>query len=313
MNSFDKSKKASLQPRRDYRRPVPDGTASFVLAIKDIRVAIVSLPTAWEPFVRERYHPFAEPYDASMKVDLEIHVKQSAQRTVVPLPPPEEMTVLEIAFEKRDRLRIRSHWQDGYIDIGRGRGELVLTDRAWDRFAMSVENFLRVAFQIYLISRNAFLMHTAGVIDDGRVFLFFGPSGAGKSTATANSLPRHALSDDMVMIDVSGDEPRACSVPFFMVFPPEQRMRGAWPIAAALRIRQAPQDRLEAISLARSVATVSASVPFVHELGVPHEGLTELVARFCSKIPVADLHLTKTPTFWSLLNESYPSQPKDDS
>jgi hypothetical protein len=49
------------------------------------------------------------------------------------------------------------------------------------------------------------------------------------------------------------------------------------------------------------VASVSASVPFVHELGLPHEGLTELISRLCGSVPIYDLQLTNSPRFWDVL------------
>jgi len=292
-----------LRDHRDWRQPVPEGTSSFELELGGVRVRVEDLPAPWDPFVREQYHPFAEEPGSGPAPDLVIRCRQGDDRVVVPLPPPGEMTVIDIEREGSRRFRVRSHWQDGFLDLDRGEGELELTARAWDLFGISVENFLRVAFQLLVIEREKFLFHAAAILDGGKVHLFFGPSGAGKSTATEFSAPRHALSDDMVLLDVSGGEPRAWSVPFYMVFPPEERLAGSWPIAGAFRLRQAPDDRLERLSPARAVATVSASVPFVHELGVPHEGLTRLVARFCERVPVYDLHFTKSARFWDVIRK----------
>jgi hypothetical protein len=58
--------------------------------------------------------------------------------------------------------------------------------------------------------------------------------------------------------------------------------------------------------MAQAVATVSASVPFVHELGQRHEGLTTVVADFCSNTPVCDLFFTRSGEFWDLLLERFP-------
>ncbi len=35
---------------------------------------------------------------------------------------------------------------------------------------------------------------------------------------------------------------------------------------------------------------------------MPHEGLTGLVARFVASVPVYDLHFTKSPRFWDLID-----------
>jgi hypothetical protein len=107
----------------------------------------------------------------------------------------------------------------------------------------------------------------------------------------------------MVLIDVSRERPVARAVPFHMVYAPEKRAQGGFEIAAGLRLKQAPQDAARRLSLARAVAAVSASVPFVHELSLPHEGLTELVTKMCRQIPVYELELTDSPRFWQVLAE----------
>lgn len=289
-----------LTERTDWREPVPRGHCTFEIDLGDLRVRVEDLPTAWEPFVTEQYAPFAEPAGTGRAPDLVVRCREG-EGLLVPLPPAGEPTVIEADRAGPRHFAIRSHWQDGWVDLERGEGELVLTDRAWDRFTMSVENYLRVTLQLASIDRGAFLLHAAGVLHDDRVFLFFGPSGAGKSTATANSAPRRALSDDMVLIDVARNPPVARAVPFHMVYSPDKRARGAFHIAAGLRLRQSPHDRAHRMTTARSVASVSASVPFVHELGLAHEGLTELIGRFCASVPVYDLELTDSPRFWEVL------------
>lgn len=289
-----------LRERSNWREQVPAGSCSFDLDLGDLRVRVHDLPTTWEPFVDEHYAPFAEPAGSGREPDLFIQCRESSG-LIVPLPPEDQPTVIEVDRRGPKSFAIRSHWQDGWVDLGAGRAELVVNDRSWDRFAMSVENFLRVTLQLASIEKDAFLLHAAGVLDSDRAFLFFGPSGAGKSTATMFSAPRSALSDDMVLIDVAGEEPRARAVPFYMVYAPEKRARGTYSIAAGLRLRQAPEDRAARMTLARAVATVSASVPFVHELGLPHEGLTRLVTALCEQVPVYDLQFTRSGEFWEVL------------
>jgi hypothetical protein len=290
----------SLRERTDWREPVPEGHTTFEMDLGDLRVRVEDLPTCWEPFVTEQYAPFAEAPGSGRPPELVVRCREGEGLRVA-LPPRDEATVIEVEAIETKRFLIRSHWQDGWVDLERGEGELTLTDRAWDRFTMSVENYLRVTLQLASIDRGAFLLHAAGVLDEGRVFLFFGPSGSGKSTATANSAPRRALSDDMVLIDVSRNPPVARAVPFHMVYSPEKRARGTFEIAAGLRLRQSPADRAARMTPARAVASVSASVPFVHELGLPHEGLTALIALLCRNVPIYDLELTNSPRFWDVL------------
>ncbi len=286
--------------------PAPSGRTSFDLPIGPLRIRVTGLPTSWD-FVAANYDPFCEPASGDKTPDLVVTCREGPTGAVVPLPPPGGPTVIRVVREAPAGHRIRSHWQDGFVNIADRRGEIVFTDRRTDALRMSLENFLRVASQLLLLAHDCFLVHGAGVLDRERCFLFFGPSGVGKTTVFTFSTPRAALSDDIVLIDLRGAAPLAAAAPFFGRFPAQERRRGAWPLVAALRLRQSLEDRLEELPMARAVATVSGSVPFIHELGVPHEGLTALVARLCAAIPVCDLQFTKSARFWTVLGERFPA------
>lgn len=285
-------------------RALPAGCSSFDLELGTSRLRLLDLPVDAEPFVAHHYGAFAQVASPEKHTDLVVRCRFE-EGLFEALPEPGGETVLNVAREKGRRYRIRSHWQHGWIDLDAHEGELVLGDRRVERFSMSVENFLRVALQLLVIDAGAFLFHGAGILDQGRVFLFFGPSGAGKSTATAFSAPRAALSDDMVLLDA--ERGLACTVPFFMKFPPAKRVRGWHPVAAALRLRQAAHDALDPVGGARAVATLSASVPYVHEMGLGHEGLTALIARLAERVPLFDLFFTKSARFWDLLDARFPA------
>ena len=286
-------------------RLLPPGKTTFDLPMGKLRVRVVDLPTSWHPFVEETYAPFAEQ-PSGRAPDLTVRCR-TGSGVVIPLPGPGQLPIIDVTELAAGRYRIRSHWQEGEVDVGAGEGELTLTSREPVPMRMSLENFLRISCQLALTDRGAFLLHSAGVLDEGRCFLFFGQSGAGKSTATELSAPRSVLSDDMVLVDAASNPVQIHAVPFFGLFPPEQRTRGAFPAAAAFRLRQSDEVRIESLSGARAVATVSASVPFVHDLGLRHDGITDLVTRFCERVTVADLHFTRSARFWDLLRKRHPA------
>lgn len=278
------------------------GRVSFDLPLGPVRVRILDLPTAWDPFVTAHYDPFAQQLGKE-PADLTITCREGSG-TVIPVPGPGETPVIEVKQQGEDRFTIDSHWQRGRIDFAAGTAELTLTHRGATEFRMSLENFLRVAGQLLLMRREAFLLHSAGVLEGERCFLFFGHSGAGKSTVTALSEPRRALSDDMVLIDLSGPRVMAHAVPFYGLFPLRERVRGSFPVAGGFRLRQASDDRLERLPAARATATLSASVPFIHDMGLSPERLTDLTLEFCRRVPVYDLHFTRSRRFWDVLGEA---------
>ncbi len=281
---------------------LPEGSTSFDLPLGRIRVRVEGLPTTWDPFVSRYYEPFAEEVSADVRPDLLVTCRRGSG-VVVPLPGPGGTPVVDLEAEGPGRFRIRSHWQDGRLDLEAGRADLMLTDRRETELRMSLENFLRVSCQLLLPRRRAFLFHSAGVLHQGRCHLFFGQSGAGKSTATALSEPRKALSDDMVLIDASGPEVLAHAVPFFGLYPMQDRVRGAFPVSGAFRLRQDTGDRLVRLGTARAVATVSASVPFVQDLGLRQADLTDLITDVCRAVPAYDLHFTRSARFWALIDD----------
>lgn len=285
---------------------LPDGLTTFDLPLGKLRIRVIDLPTTWTPFIEENYASFAEAASEDVTPDLTVHCT-TGHGLLVPLPSPGEVPVIELEDEGSGAYRIRSHWQDGVVNVATGEGSVTFTSLEPIHLRMSLENFLRIACQLLLPARGSFLMHSAGIIDQGRCFLFFGQSGAGKSLATELSLPRRILSDDMVLVDADATPVTIHAVPFFGAFPMEQWTRGAFPVAAALRLRQSDDIRVETLGKGRAVATVSASIPFVHDLGLRHEGLLDLVTRFCKKVSVADLHFTRSDRFWSILKDRYPA------
>lgn len=289
-------------PTRDMRGPVPAGQSSFEVQLGPMALRVMDLPTAYEPFVVEHYEPFCEALGTTAPSGAVLRCRQGAG---VVIPLPEEGGVTELEIERAGtQLRVRSHFVDAEVDFGTGAGQIELTDRTWDRFAHSLENVLRVVAQARALDQRQLFVHAAAVLEEGRAVLLAAPSGVGKSTAVGLSLPRQVLTDDLALIDARGGTPELISAPFHPAEPPERRRRGRWPIAAILRLRQAPEDRLERLSPAKAAASLGALVPYAADLGVGADVLTPLLAKVVSRVPVFDAHFTRSPRFWDLLADS---------
>jgi hypothetical protein len=185
----------------------------------------------------------------------------------------------------------------------RGTGRAVLAAASSDRvvFDRIVENFLRVVFAHLTLGRGGLLLHGAGLVRDGRAFVFFGPSGAGKTTVTALSPGCRVLSDDLVLIARSGPGFAASSVPFRGLATPPATSEALHPLAGLYRLVQAREDRLEELSRPRAVGEVVASLPFVSETAEAAPRILEVVSEVAAAVPVRRLHFRKDPGFWRLL------------
>jgi hypothetical protein len=95
------------------------------------------------------------------------------------------------------RIDFESHHERGWADRAAMRGELVL------RTSGDPENYLRVLYAWLCLDQSGLVVHAAGVISEGKGFVFFGRSGSGKTTVSRLSMYSTVLSDDLVIIKAS--------------------------------------------------------------------------------------------------------------
>jgi hypothetical protein len=289
--------------RRNYREPVPEGSTDLDLRVGSLVVRLLALPTTWTPWVDEQLAPFAAEPGGWGTPDLIMSCREE-RGPVVPLPGPGESTLLEIARPSAERLVVRSHWQDGDVDLAAGRGELVICARAWDLFTMSVENALRVVAQALSLERGAFLLHAAGIVrHDGRAVLLAARSGTGKSTATMLAAPRVPLSDDLVLVEQPSAAPRVAPLPFYPAAAPGERIADPRPIAGVLLLEQSSSTQLAPLSRALAVARLTACIPFVRDLGEDTTRLHALVDALAASVPVHVLRFTKDADVGALIDQ----------
>ncbi|MCM2323268.1 MAG: hypothetical protein NDJ90_08390 [Oligoflexia bacterium] len=166
-------------------------------------------------------------------------------------------------------------------------------------------NLLRWFTPPLLLRNNAFLLHGAAVIRDGRGYVFFGHSEAGKSTSIAlitqadsAALP---LGDDGVIIQMKGDVPWVHAAPLGCGYSREAPPAASAPIAGLYALRQSDHDSLEPLAPATAAAALFASAMSV-DFEESNEAKLELALRFASTQPgIQRLHFRKNPAFWSLI------------
>lgn len=168
------------------------------------------------------------------------------------------------------------------------------------------QNFLRVVLAYALLDRGGALLHSAGVVDEGRAHLFVGRSGAGKSTLARLSLEtgRAVLSDDLnaalpERVAPEGGTWYAAQVPFTG----ELRTgvvagAGSIPLGGVYRLAQGPAHRLTPLDAGAALTALLACSPFVNADPYRLDRLGDNLERLIARLGVATLTFARDAGFW---------------
>lgn len=187
-----------------------------------------------------------------------------------------------------------------------GRWRVALASDGFEPAVQSLENAARVLTARMAGELGGFALHSAGVVRDGRAWIFAGPSGSGKSTAARMTAPAVSLGDDfgLVLPDGRGGWV-APPVPFDNV--PEivgRPQRSLYPVAGIWRLFRADSARVErrtGLAAATSLSTCTALPWALPDLA---GSVIEQIGRFCAESFFGHLHFGLDTDIWQALQES---------
>lgn len=166
---------------------------------------------------------------------------------------------------REGRVRVRALEMPGSYRIARSDFECradLRTGRIRARVVPSLFAFdalLRIVLTLVLAEEGGLLLHSAGLMREGRAFLFFGRSGAGKSTVTRLAAGTTILSDEIVAVREEGGAFHAYGTPFWgEMGRPGEPVSG--PVAALLRLGRPPGPTLERIEPSVAARSLLRSV-----------------------------------------------------
>lgn len=188
----------------------------------------------------------------------------------------------------------------GHIDERAGTGQLAISSR---QPVEEVDYFLRVAAALLLFRQGGFMFHAAGIVRDGRAYLYFGYSGSGKTTVSrlSHALGDTILNDDLLFLVPSAGGWTVHSSPFWN--PTQVKPNGleSAPLAGLFRLVQAKTVFTVPMQPGQAVAELVASVPV---LGLDPGRTLAILAR-CQRlsrdVPVHHLHFLPDDSFWPVV------------
>jgi hypothetical protein len=280
----------------DRYRLDQDGSHDIRIAVAGIGLALRGDGAHHTVLRRNRYKPFLA--DAPLMATVEMSPVVDASE----IEWDESLTGPVVALDGA-ALSYRIYGGEGYLDGETGKGWLrCVTDEAIAHGALA--NFLRVAYAVLLVRHGGFLFHSAGMIRDGRGYLFYGHSGSGKSTISG--LSKHLvtlLSDDLVAVRIHDGVWRVHGTPFWGELEGHPRTNASAPLRGLFSLVKSHEVKLDPLPPSQAVADVVSSVPVT--CTEPHISaqLIELCADLAAKVPCYRLHFSLDDSFWRVIDE----------
>lgn len=282
-----------------YSRPtIALGAAEVALGISDIVVGFRGLSDGLKRHIEKKYGPFI-----STAVPIDI-VDVCVGDTSYLVQPPGELRIEErISSVGKQLLSWDFAAMRSQVSTIPGR-ICVSNPTNLEQTSRAMENYLRWVTADLALVRSSFIIHSAGIVRDGKAYLFFGPSGAGKSTVVSLSQGDKVLSDDLVLVRLEEQGFKAYSTPFYGSFPQEQKTVESFPLAGLFGLHKSEEVKSLPLPLPIAVGAVIASCPFLVGESGRFARLFPLIEKLCQNVPVSRLYFRMDATFWDAVSST---------
>ena len=276
-------------------RELPEDGSAESLSIGGLSVLLQCTDRSLADRIRQRYRGFfaIDVPQFNVQVTVKATASETAGRSALWQVPEALFSAGKLCFDSPGFL--------GRIDSRRAGAQLALAS------AHPVEDldyFLRAVFALLAFDAGGLLFHAAGILKEGRVFLFFGPSGSGKSTIARLSTQASVLNDDLVLLMPSSGGWDVHATPFWN--PTQVRPAAAQTgrLAGIFKLVQDQQACAAPLTGARAVADVLACAPIVPADPERVAGLLQRCAALVAASQSFTLHFRKDSDFWDVVERA---------
>lgn len=187
---------------------------------------------------------------------------------------------------------------NGYINDAKGYGEIEVQSSHPEN---SIDYFLRSVYALLTFRASGLMFHAAGIVRNGRAYLFYGHSGSGKTTVARLSPDSLVLNDDLVLLLPENDGWQVHATPFWN--PSQvQPTRQSAPLAGMYRLVQDKEVFLHKMGPAQALAELVSNVPIIPEDKVRSPELLIRGAKLLEDVSAYQLHFLPDNSFWSVID-----------
>ncbi len=200
------------------------------------------------------------------------------------------------------RLWVESSTLKGRLDLKRKQGYLALAEEGIEN---GLTDFLRNSFQWLLLARGGCLLHGAGLLNNGAVYLFFGPSGSGKTTLARETAGARVLNDEYVAVTTAHGSVRAWGTPFWGDMEEGENTGKGGKLLALLRLRHGDGWRLEDLPPSRALADLVHCIPVVTGQKREADRILDLALSVLKRVPCYSMQFKSGVSHWREIPESF--------
>lgn len=286
------------------------GAAATRLQFPGCVVAISGLSGTQHQEIAGDYGSFAVDADESPRADVELVVG----RLGAPLGlPADDFTV---AGQYTPRVRrsgdgIEIVGFDSVAHLARGgsppvRASLAVAQEHELTRAFVLENFLRILVARHALDQGGVLLHSVGLLHEGRAYLFSGRSNAGKTTLARKAAAAgvRVLSDDINLVIPEQGGYRAHKVPFTGEFGRRAENlsgAGSFPLGGLTLLEKTTTLTAAPVSPGEAVAGLLANCPFVNDDAEEFPALMEVLTRLVAHTPITRLGVARDDPFEAIM------------
>lgn len=218
---------------------------------------------------------------------------------------PEKEGMLSVTeFESEKGIYYLSQDFSGFISKDKNDCFVLLNEKNEPRsIVLAIENFLIRIFYLMSLELGGFFLHSCGLVNEKKAYIFYGVSGSGKSAIATLSPELQILSDDLVLIFPHNGNFFASSTPFWGSIARSMRTKGFYEIGGIYRLVKSTDTELKKIDTVKALTTIFSSA-FIGGFSQKRSSkLFENIKSFLRGREVFELKLPLQPIFWELITK----------